>query len=108
MPAELLSAMRDDASGRDDTGVGPAPQMIAPEEEAYFEAVWREFASVKMRCGEQVDEGDYRKFRHKLIRTRQQLVTRFKCRDVRFRVYVKEGKAALKASPVLDEEDAED
>ncbi len=54
-----------------------------------------------------MEPADFRKFRAKLIRTRAQLVEKFKCRDVRFRVYVKEGKAALKASPVL-EEDAED
>ena len=105
VPAELLSAMRDEAG---DTGVGPAPQAPTPEEERYFETIFREFSATKVRCGEPVEEGDFRKFRSKLIRTRQQLLTRFKCRDVRFRVYVKDGKAALKASPLLDEDDPDD
>lgn len=105
VPAELLSAMREEASR--DTGVSLAPQALTAEEEAYFESVWKEFAATKHGCGEPVEPSDFRKFRAKLIRTRAQLVEKFKCRDVRFRVYVKEGKAALKASPVL-EEDAED
>ena len=29
---------------------------------------------------------------------------RFNCVDVRFRVYVKDGRAALKAAPILDED----
>ena len=107
VPAELLSAMRDEASSGRGTGVGPAPQPLSVEEEAYFESVWKEFAATKHICGEAVEPADFRKFRAKLIRTRAQLVERFKCRDVRFRVYIKDAKAALKASPIL-EEDAED
>lgn len=106
VPAELLSAMRDEAKG--DTGMGPAPQPTSPEEEAYFESVWVEFSATKANCGEPVEPADFRKFRAKLIRTRAQLIDRFKCKDVRFRVYVKDGKAALKASPVLEEDAADD
>jgi len=106
VPAELLSAMRDEANR--DTGMGPAPQPTTPEEEAYFESVWVEFSATKANCGEPVEPADFRKFRAKLIRTRAQLIDRFKCKDVRFRVYVKDGKAALKASPVLEEDAAGD
>jgi hypothetical protein len=36
----------------------------------------------------------------KLIRNREQLVKKYQCRTVRFQVYEKDGKAALKATPV--------
>ena len=39
----------------------------------------------------------------KLRKNREQLVQKYACRTVRFAVYVKDGKAALKATPVKDE-----
>ncbi len=38
----------------------------------------------------------------KLRKNKEQLVTKYNCKTVRFQVYVKEGKAALKATPVKD------
>ena len=66
--------------------------------------VFAEFLELKKQCGEPADPSEYKKFRHKLLRTRQQLVEKFKCKDVRFRVYVRDGKAALRAAPVLEED----
>ena len=40
------------------------------------------------------------KFRTKLEANRQQLVAKYGCRTARFSVYVKDGKAAIKATPV--------
>ena len=35
-------------------------------------------------------------------KNKEQLVQKYACRTVKFQVYVKEGKAALKATPVKD------
>jgi hypothetical protein len=43
------------------------------------------------------------KFSEKLIKNRQDLMAKTGCRDVKFTVYVKDGKAALKATPIKDE-----
>jgi len=38
----------------------------------------------------------------KLLKNRQQIVEKYNSRSVRFQVYVKQGKAALRAVPVRD------
>jgi hypothetical protein len=38
----------------------------------------------------------------KLRKNKEQLMQKYSCRTVKFQVYVKEGKAALKATPVKD------
>ncbi|HEX8698361.1 MAG TPA: MXAN_5187 C-terminal domain-containing protein, partial [Myxococcaceae bacterium] len=38
----------------------------------------------------------------KLRKNKDQLMTKYACRTVKFQVYVKENKAALKATPVKD------
>ena len=40
------------------------------------------------------------RFRDKLRRNHDTLAQKYACRTVRFQVYVKDGKAALKATPV--------
>ncbi|HSS39150.1 MAG TPA: MXAN_5187 C-terminal domain-containing protein, partial [Polyangia bacterium] len=42
------------------------------------------------------------KFLQKLRDNKAQLVSKHACRTVRFSVYVKDGKAALKATPVRE------
>jgi len=64
--------------------------------------VFREFIATRERCGEPADGLTYDKFVAKLRKNREQLVQKYACRTVRFQVYVKEGKAALKATPVKD------
>ena len=44
----------------------------------------------------------YQKFSEKLVKNRDDLMAKTGCKEVRFTVYVKEGKAALKATPVKD------
>jgi hypothetical protein len=36
------------------------------------------------------------------VRNREDLITKTGCKEVKFTVYVKDGKAALKATPVKD------
>ncbi|ADO73698.1 MXAN_5187 family protein [Stigmatella aurantiaca] len=72
------------------------------EEDYHFQEVFREFVLTRERCGEMADGLTYDKFVQKLRKNKEQLVQKYACRTVRFQVYVKEGKAALKATPVKD------
>jgi hypothetical protein len=72
------------------------------EEEYHFQEVFREFVLTRERCNEPSDGLTYDKFVQKLRKNKDQLVQKYACRTVKFQVYVKEGKAALKATPVKD------
>ena len=72
------------------------------EEEYHFQEVFREFVLTRERCFEPADGLTYDKFVQKLRKNKEQLMQKYACRTVRFQVYVKEGKAALKATPVKD------
>ncbi|MCY1021263.1 MXAN_5187 family protein [Pyxidicoccus sp. MSG2] len=84
----------------------PLPGMgnsaVALSEEQHFQEVFREFLTTRERCGEPADGLTYDKFVQKLRKNKEQLVQKYACKTVRFQVYVKEGKAALKATPVKD------
>jgi hypothetical protein len=71
--------------------------------DAYFKQVYDQFVSVKKSCGENTAGLTYQKFSEKLVKNRDDLMSKTGCREVRFTVYVKDGKAALKATPVKDE-----
>ena len=64
--------------------------------------MYREFVATRERCGESADGLTYERFAVKLRKNREQLMQKYACRTVRFQVYVKEGKAALKATPVRE------
>ena len=89
---------------------GPMPRVasaIAPAaatggEEAHFQEVFRDFVSTREKCGEPADGLTFDKFVLKLRKNKEQLVVKYNCKTVRFQVYVKEGKAALKATPVKE------
>lgn len=69
----------------------------------YFRQVYDQFVAVKKSCNEPTTGLTFEKFSEKLIKNRDDLMAKTGCRDVRFTVYVKDGKAALKATPVKDE-----
>jgi Double sensory domain of two-component sensor kinase len=76
-------------------------QQATPEGEAsYFRQVYEDFVELKRKCGESTDGLTYDKFAVKLRQNRDQLVQKYSCKAVKFQVYVKDGKAALKATPV--------
>jgi hypothetical protein len=75
----------------------------ATDSDAYFKQVYDQFVSVKKSCGENTAGLTYQKFSEKLVKNRDDLMSKTGCREVRFTVYVKDGKAALKATPVKDE-----
>ncbi|MDX2011231.1 MAG: MXAN_5187 family protein [Myxococcaceae bacterium] len=117
VPAELIKAARQ-AGSSGMTGERPAlssrvtssaPRVssVSPaggplDEERHFQEVFREFVATREKCGEPADGLTYDKFKTKLLKNKEQLVQKYACKSVRFQVYVKDGKAALKATPVKD------
>lgn len=113
VPAELIRAAR--AATATET---PAPDLtagavlprvasVAPaggfnEEERHFQDIYRDFVATREKCGEPPDGLTFDKFKLKLLKTKDQLMAKHQCRTIRFQVYVKDGKAALKAAPVKD------
>jgi HAMP domain-containing protein len=89
-PAAAAPAAEPPASPAADSGV----------DEEHWRAVYDEFVRVRAECGEPANGIGYDRFRQKLQKNHEQLVQKYACRTVRFQVYVKAGKAAIKASPV--------
>lgn len=69
-------------------------------EEAEWRQVFEQFVQTKQECGENTEGFTYEKFRQTLMKNRDALINRHGAKTVKFSVYVKEGKAALKASPI--------
>ena len=55
---------------------------------------------MKKQCNEPVGALTFEKFQRTLQRNKDALVQHHGCERVKFTVYVKDGKAALKAAPV--------
>ena len=70
------------------------------EEERHFREVFDQFVATQKECGAPVSGLTFDKFLSKLHAARDQVMKRHNVASVRFTVYVKEGRAALKASPV--------
>lgn len=73
---------------------------VANDEEGYFRQIYREFIALKEQCGESVENLTFDRFRKKLQKNQDALIAKHACKSVKFQVYEKDGKAALKASPV--------
>lgn len=81
----------------------PVAESAAPAgggDEAHWRQVFEEFLLIRRQCGEPADGLTYEKFRQKLMKNRDSLIQKYGCKVVRFQAYVKDGKAALKATPV--------
>lgn len=72
----------------------------ADPDEDHFREVFEEFVATRKKCGEAPDGLTLDKFIARLKKNREQLVAKYACKTVRFQVYVKDGKAAVKAAPV--------
>ena len=110
-PPTRPNAMLDDYDGfdhpEDNTQVKHVPQSLleasAPGvqgEETHFREVFDQFVETQKECGAPVNGLTFDKFVRKLHAAREQVMKRHNAASVRFTVYVKEGRAALKASPV--------
>jgi hypothetical protein len=89
VPAELLAQ----ATGEN---------RAATDEAAEWLSVYEDFVRTKKKCGEPTDGLSFDKFSHTLKKNRDALVQRHACKRVKFSVYVKEGRASLKATPVRE------
>lgn len=100
VPADLLAQT---ASGSDArvrvSSITPADNL-EPDDRAHFTEVYERFIDLRRRCGESTSDLAFDRFLAKLTRNRDNLVKKYSCRTVRFQVYKKDGKAALKATPV--------
>lgn len=110
MPAAAPGAMMLGDSLDDDILGGSAPIAAAPTPDPsganvdpYFKSVFDQFVALKKSCGEPTSGLTYGKFAEKLVKNRDDLMAKTGCKEVRFTVYAKDGKAALKATPVKDE-----
>lgn len=80
-----------------------AGQLAAPGDPSdEWRQVYDDFLRTKRECGEPTEGLSYEKFQHTLKKNRDALIERHGCKHVRFSVYVKEGRASLKATPVRD------
>lgn len=72
------------------------------EQATEWKNVYEEFLKTKRECGEPTDGLTFEKFQQTLKKNRDALMQRHGCKRVKFSVYVKEGRASLKATPVRD------
>jgi Double sensory domain of two-component sensor kinase len=78
------------------------PYDLQEEEDAHFRHVFDDFVETKRSCGEPTAGLTQAKFLQKLRDNKSALVAKHGCRTVRFSVYVKDGKAALRATPIRE------
>lgn len=86
---------------------GPAevvdPTHLEPDSarEAYYRSIYEDFVQVKVACGEPTEALTFERFTAKLQRNEDDLrARRNDIKAVRFSVYVKDGRAALKAKVI--------
>lgn len=91
--AALLDKLREhEDAGPADTGQDP--------DEQHWRETFDQFRELKTRLGEAADRISFEKFAAKLKKNRADLLARHNCKGVRFSVYEKDGKAAIKASAI--------
>jgi hypothetical protein len=116
VPDELLKAATDGAAepAAQKSGAVPPPPSALPSppvaapavrqvenpEEAHFKEVFAQFLQTKKQCGEPIGGLTEDKFVEKLRKNTADLKGKYNCKSVRFQVYEKNGKAALKATPI--------
>lgn len=74
----------------------------ANAETAEWPGVFEEFVRTKKQCNEPTEGLTFEKFSLTLKKNRDALVAKHNCKRVKFTVYIKDGRASLKATPVKD------
>ncbi len=115
VPDALLKAASTEDEGNHESSTAPLPKppvMPAPpppppppmssgsQEDVHFREVFDKFLQTKKQCGESLAGLTVDKFTEKLRKNTSDLKGRYNCSSVRFQVYVKNGKTALKATPI--------
>jgi hypothetical protein len=70
------------------------------DEDQHFRQVYEQYIKTRKECGESVDGIEFEKFLVTVRKNRDQIIAKHNAKAARFTVYVKEGKAALKATPI--------
>ena len=81
---------------------GGAPETSEGEMDLHFREVFHDFVALKRECGESTTGLTFEKFKATLMKNRQAIVAKHGAVGVRFSVYRKNGRAALKATPLKD------
>jgi hypothetical protein len=104
MPWSTLpaAALGDSDRQTDQEATRVVPYDPDEEEEAHYRNIFDDFMDKKRECGESTAGLTRDKFLQKLRDNKAALVEKHNCRTVRFSVYVKDGKAALKATPIRE------
>jgi hypothetical protein len=77
----------------------PAVEDSDPDQ-SHWQETYDQFCELKLQLGEPADRISFEKFAAKLRKNRTELVAKHNCKGVRFSVYEKDGKAAIKASAI--------
>ena len=80
---------------------GPVPATVA-EANPEWRRIFEDFLATKQQCGESTASLTYEKFEVTLRKNQQAIIDRHGVTQVKFSVYVKDGKAALTASPIRE------
>ena len=107
-PAAIIPKRKDDEE--EATMVAAVPQEVLARaigeaqnpDELEWPNVYEDFLRVKKQCNEPTEGLTFDKFRQTLRKNRDALVQRHNCKRVKFTVYVKDGRASLKATPIKD------
>lgn len=70
------------------------------DDDPEWRTTYEEFVRARQECGESTQGLTYEKFAQTLRKSRDTLMASNTCKRVRFVVYVKAGKATLKATPL--------
>lgn len=70
------------------------------DEAEHFKQVYEQYIKTRKECGESVDGISFEKFLVTVRKNRDQIIAKHNAKAARFAVYIKEGKAALKATPI--------
>lgn len=106
VPPELLAQSAREGTSEVQSLSSRGPSRLVRDESlddtdrAHFKEVYERFVEMRRRCGENTGDLAFDRFLTKLTRNRDNLIKKYSCRTVRFQVYEKDGKAALKATPV--------
>jgi hypothetical protein len=92
LPAELLARSRELEA--------ELLEGVEEPDEEQFRSIFAEFMETKRACNEPIGGLTYDKFVDRLRKNREQLLSKYGCRSVRFQVYVRDGRAAVKAAPI--------
>ncbi len=109
-----MAPLAPDADREEATMVGEPPAALLAaatgqygaakpgDENSEWLTVYDDFIRTKRQCGEAVDGLTFEKFQQTLRKNRDTLIQKHGCKRVKFSVYVKDGRASLKATPVRD------